>query len=478
MSKSITKNYIYNLSYQILTLITPFITLPYLSRVLGPDGIGEYSFTFSIVTYFVLVANLGVANYAQREIAYHQDDDYVLSRIFFEVNVLRFVLVGASMVVYYFLVSSWHVSHTIYWLQALNIVAVLFDISWFFQGLEEFGKIVFRNFLVRIANVVLIFVLIHEPADLLAYTALMGAMNIISGVLIWFYVPQYVHKVPVKEWKPFRNFSVILQLFLPQIAIQIYIVMDKTLLGVLAGSYAENAYYEQADKIVKLLLTIATSLGTVMLPRISYAYAHGLKEDVERYMMRSYRFTWFLTIPMCLGLMAVAPSFVPWFFGPGYEPVTTVLQVISGIIIAIGLSNVTGIQYLIPTNRQNELTLSVTMGAIFNLCMNLYMIPRYQAVGVALATLLTEWLVTIVQFYMVRHDLHLKRILSISRMYWLVGIIMFIMVYAIGQYARPTFFYTIIISSVGGIVYFIGLLALKDNLIYAVLNKARSKLHI
>ena len=254
--------------------------------------------------------------------------------------------------------------------------------------------------------------------------------------------------------------------------------MDKTLLGVLAGSYAENAYYEQADKIVKLLLTIATSLGTVMLPRISYAYAHGLKEDVERYMMRSYRFTWFLTIPMCLGLMAVAPSFVPWFFGPGYEPVTTVLQVISGIIIAIGLSNVTGIQYLIPTNRQNELTLSVTMGAIFNLCMNLYMIPRYQAVGVALATLLTEWLVTIVQFYMVRHDLHLKRILSISRMYWLVGIIMFIMVYAIGQYARPTFFYTIIISSVGGIVYFIGLLALKDNLIYAVLNKARSKLHI
>ena len=161
MSKSITKNYIYNLSYQILTLITPFITIPYLSRVLGPDGIGEYSFTFSIVTYFVLVANLGVANYAQREIAYHQDDDYVLSRIFFEVNVLRFVLVGASMVVYYFLVSSWHVSHTIYWLQALNIVAVLFDISWFFQGLEEFGKIVFRNFLVRIANVVLIFVLIH-----------------------------------------------------------------------------------------------------------------------------------------------------------------------------------------------------------------------------------------------------------------------------------------------------------------------------
>ena len=148
--------------YQLLTLITPFITIPYLSRVLGPDGIGEYSFTFSLVTYFVLVANLGVSNYAQREIAYDQDDRLTQSRIFYEVNVLRLFLVSVNLIVYYFMISSWQVSHTIYWLQALNIVAVLCDISWLFQGLEEFGKIVLRNFIVRIANVALIFILVHQ----------------------------------------------------------------------------------------------------------------------------------------------------------------------------------------------------------------------------------------------------------------------------------------------------------------------------
>ena len=171
MAKSITRNYIYNLSYQVLTLITPFITIPYLSRVLGPNGIGEYSFTFSVVTYFVLAANLGVSNYAQREIAYAQEDTYRQSRTFYEVSVLRFLLVLVNLVVYYFVVASWQVSHTIYWLQALNIVAVAFDISWFFQGLEEFGKIVFRNFLVRILNVASIFLLIHQASDVLKYTA-------------------------------------------------------------------------------------------------------------------------------------------------------------------------------------------------------------------------------------------------------------------------------------------------------------------
>ena len=268
-------------------MITPFITIPYLSRVLGPDGIGEYSFTFSVVTYFVLVANLGVSNYAQREIAYDQDDRLTQSRIFYEVNVLRLFLVSVNLIVYYFMISSWQVSHTIYWLQALNIAAVLFDISWLFQGLEEFGKIVLRNFIVRIANVALIFILVHQSSDLLIYTALMGGMNILSGVLIWLYLPKYLERVSIREWRPFRNFLIILQLFLPQIAIQVYVVLDKTMLGLLSGSFAENGYYEQADKMVKLLLTIVTSLGTVMMPRISFAHAHGLKEDVMNYILDS-----------------------------------------------------------------------------------------------------------------------------------------------------------------------------------------------
>lgn len=134
MSKSVSKNYIYNVSYQLLLLITPFITTPYLSRVLEPAGIGTYSYTYSIVSYFILLASLGVADYAQREIAYQQDNPHLQSRTFYEVNIIRTLLVGLSLCLYYLIISNFPGSHLIYWYQALNIVAVLFDISWFFKG--------------------------------------------------------------------------------------------------------------------------------------------------------------------------------------------------------------------------------------------------------------------------------------------------------------------------------------------------------
>ncbi len=196
MKKSISKNYIYNLSYQLLTLVTPFITTPYISRVLGPDGVGTYSYTTSIVAYFILLASLGIANYAQREIAYHQDEVQAQSRIFYEVVGIRAITVGISLLSYYLIISHCDVEdQVIYWVQAINIIVVLFDISWFFQGLEEFGKIVLRNFVVRILNIAGIFLLIHDASDLLLYIGMMAVMNLLGAVSIWFYLPRYLVRV-------------------------------------------------------------------------------------------------------------------------------------------------------------------------------------------------------------------------------------------------------------------------------------------
>lgn len=309
--KSLSKNYLYNLSYQILTLVTPLITTPYISRVLGVDGIGEYSFSYSIVAYFVLLAQFGITNFAKREIAYHQDDRAAHSRIFFEIISFQLLTVLVSLICYYILGIAWQVNSQIYWVQALNIFAILFDVSWFFQGIEEFGKIVVRNFIVRLANIAFLFLFINSPDDLILYTFIMGGMNVISGILICLFLKDYIHKVPIQEVHPFRNWKPILQLFLPQVAIQIYVVLDKTMLGFFSDSYTENGYYEQADKIIKLLLTIATSLGTVMLPRMAATVAKGEMKTARKLMMGSYRFSFFLTIPMCLGLVAVSSNFVP-----------------------------------------------------------------------------------------------------------------------------------------------------------------------
>lgn len=475
MSKSISKNYIYNVSYQLLTLITPFITTPYLSRVLGPHGIGIYSYTTSIVSYFILLSSLGIANYAQREIAYNQDNPQIQSRTFFEINLLRIILVSISLGVYYLTIIHFPDDHLVYWIQALNIIAVLFDISWFFQGLEEFGKIVFRNFVIKVLSVVLIFVLIHNPDDLNKYIFLLGFMNILSGISIWFYLPHYLVKVPWKEIKIFRNFSIIIQLFLPQVAIQIYTVLDKTMIGAITGSPLENGYYEQAEKVVKLSLTIVTSLGTVMMPRIAYSYAHGKIDAIKEDMMRSYRFVWFLTIPMFFGFIAVSSNFVPWFFGPGYEKVVPLMQILSGLVIAIGLSNVTGIQYLLPTNQQNKLTLSVVIGAITNFVLNLLLIPHLQSIGAAIASIIAECVVTGVQFYIVRNVFSIVNIIASMKKYFISGCIMFAAIFTLAFILPPSIIHTFIIIAIG-LGCYLGLLSLlKDSMLYMAINKIKNK---
>lgn len=477
MSKSVSKNYIYNVSYQLLLLITPFITTPYLSRVLEPAGIGTYSYTYSIVSYFILLASLGVADYAQREIAYQQDNPRLQSRTFYEVNLIRFLLVGLSLCVYYFVVSRFSGDHLIYWYQALNIIAVLFDISWFFQGLEEFGKIVLRNFIIKFASIILIFVLIHQPDDLNKYVCLIGMMNVLSGLSIWLYLPKYLVPVPRREIKPFRNFSIIIQMFLPQIAIQIYTVLDKTMIGVITGSPLENGYYEQAEKVVKLSLTIVTSLGTVMLPRIAYAYAHKDYETIKTNMMRSYRFVWFLTMPMFFGFIAISNNFVPWFFGPGYGKVVPLMQILSGLVIAIGLSNVTGIQYLLPTNQQNKLTMTVVCGAIVNFALNLVLIPMLQSIGAAIASLIAEITVTAVQFYIVRAVFSIFQIFYLASRYFISGIIMLIIIWLIGHAVSPTIIHTFIIIGIGGILYLGLLFFFKDDMLLMAIDKIQKKLH-
>lgn len=474
--KSLSKNYLYNLSYQLFTLLIPLITMPYIARTLGVEAIGEYSFSYSIVAYFILLAQFGITNFAQREIAYHQSDIQKRSCIFFEVCIFQIITVAISLTGYCALGALCGNVTSIYWLQALHIMAVMFDVTWFFQGLEEFGKIVFRNFLVRFVNIALLFLLIKSSSDLTVYTLIMGGMNIISGILICFFLKNYIHRVPLKDIHPFRNLKAILGLFLPQVAIQIYVVLDKTMLGLFTNAYVENGYYEQADRIIKVLLVVATSLGAVMLPRIAVNVAKGEVEVVKKYMMLSYRYSFMITIPMCLGIMGTASNFVPWFFGAGYEPVIRVLSIISSMLIAVGLSNVTGIQFMIPTNRQNQLTLSVIVGAIFNFTINLYLIPHFGVNGVAVATVLTEWLVTIVQLYMVHDFFSFKEIIRNSVHYVLGGLIMFGVIMTLSWQLQPSIINTLILIVAGGGIYIGVLLLLKDSMILFFCGKIKQLL--
>lgn len=467
---SVTKNYVYNLLYQILTLIVPLFTTPYLSRVLGAEAIGIYSYTLSIATYFVLFGSLGVAMYGQREIAYIQEKKDERSKIFYEILIMRFFTLAISMIIFYFGFCAKGEYSIYYKILILEIIANSLDISWFFQGLEEFKKTVTRNTIVKILSVISIFVFIKDVSDLNKYFFIYVLSNLIGNISLWMYLPKIIDKIKLKELKIFRHLKPTISLFIPQVAVQIYTVLDKTMIGAIVNDKAEVGFYEQAQKIVKLLLTIATSLGTVMMPRIAYTFASGNKDKLKQYMNISFSFITMLAFPLMFGTISVAENFVPMFFGKGYDKVVYLMGILSPIIVAIGLSNVIGTQYLLPTKQQKKYTTSVIIGALTNFILNLILIKYYASIGAAIATVVAEFVVTGVQFYLARKEIKILDVIKTSYKYLIASIIMFMCSNFINCVIINNLKAIIIQIIVSVIVYFTMLIIMKDKLICDGIN--------
>ncbi len=474
--KSITKNYIYNLFYQVLVIIVPLFTTPYLSRVLGAEKIGIYSYTLSIATYFILIGSLGVAMYGQREIAYLQKDKHGRSKTFFEILIMRFITLGISLLIFYITFCINDEYSVYYKILILEIVANSLDISWFFQGLEEFKKTVFRNTLVKLLSVICIFAFVRNQNDLNKYFIIYVLSTLLGNISLWLYLPKYIEKVKFKDLKFYRHLKPTIALFIPQLATQIYTVLDKTMIGTIVYNKAEVGFYEQAQKIVKLLLTIATSLGTVMIPRMASTYASGDKKKLKEYMNRSFNFILLIVFPLMFGVISVSKNFVPVFFGNGYEKDIYLIRIISPILLFIGLSNVIGTQYLLPTKQQKKYTVSVVIGAIVNFILNLILINLWQSIGATIATVIAELTVTTVQFYLVRDEIKLIDVIKIAKNYFIASIIMFIVSISIGLIINNNILSIVMQVVCGGITYVLALFIMKDKVLIDGINLLKKKI--
>ncbi len=474
--KSITKNYLYNLTYQILILILPLVTTPYLSRVLGAEGIGIYSYTYTIVTYFVLFGSLGIALYGQREIAYAQDNKVQRKKVFIELVLFRFITMAVALVIYYSFFLRKGEYAVYYRVLLFELFAGAFDISWFFQGIEEFKKTVTRNILVRVISVTLIFILVKTKEDLIKYMYIYSIADFVGNLTLWFYLPKYFKGVKIKNINILKQIPTIILLFIPQIANKLYNMLDTTMLGKIIADKTETGYYEQSQKVIRLLLTLVTSLGTVMIPRMANMFANGEKEKINAYMKKSFNFVFLLSFPTILGLICVSKEFVPIFFGKGYQKASTLICIISPIILLMGLANVVGTQYLLPTKRQKEYTISVAVGIIVNFILNYILIKLYASIGACIATVLSELAVNIVQFNYVKKEINIKEMLKLSYRYIFAAVIM----YAVCMLTKifiSTGMTSIVVEVIIGVIVYLGiLLALKDEYLYMIINKVRSKI--
>lgn len=476
--KSIKRNYFYNVAYQILLLGIPLITTPYISRVLGANGIGTYSFMNSIVSYFTLFASMGIATYGQREASYVQDNREKRTQIFWETKVLSIISTMVCLACYiFFVLFIADFNQVIYLVLSLNIINVIADVSWFFQGIEEFGKIVLRNIVFKVINVVFIFLFVNVKDDLIWYIFGIVFLQLLSSISLWRYLPSIIDKPDFKNIKPFRNVITVISLFIPTIAIQIYTVLDKTMIGLFTIDSFENGYYEQALKMSKLVLSLVTALGTVMIPRIGFYFEKRETKQVQNLMYRGYRFVWFLGIPLCLGLIGISDNIVPWFYGEGFGTVASLLKVSSFLILAIGINNVTGMQYLIPTKRQKMFTYTILAGAGVNIVLNLLLIPRIQAMGAIVASVLAESIIAVIQIVLVRKELQPWTIIKSAGHYVLGGTAMLLLLLIENRFMEPSILHTSIMIITGACVY-LGVLALvRDDFflsnIKSVLRKLR-----
>lgn len=465
MDKKVVKNYLYNLSYQLLLIILPIITTPYVSRVLGAKGVGTYSYTNSITQYFILLGCIGLNLYGQREIAYYQNDIKKRNRTFFELLFLRFITLTISIIVFYFTMVLHSKYSYIFIIQVLDIIASIFDISWFFQGIEDFQKTVLRNFVVRIICVSLIFMFVKSPNDLQLYVLCYSGTLLLGNLSLWLYMPKYVSRSDIKNINIKRHIKPAVMLFLPQIATSIYTLLDKTMIGYITNDTSEVAYYEQSQTLIKTVMTVITSLGTAMMPRIANLFKNEKHEEIRIYMQNSIKFVLVLAIPFTFGIMAIAKGFVPWFFGSGYEKVIPNIELIAPIIIFIGMTTVTGTQYLLPLRRQKEYTLSVIIGCAINVVLNGVLIVVLKSIGAAIATFVAELIILIVQLYYLRNDFDLKYIMSQFIKYSLFGLAMFCIVKYVSSFFDISIISTFIEITVGGVVYILLLIISKDSII-------------
>ena len=475
MAKSIRKNYIYNLIYQLLIIILPLITTPYLSRVLHAEGIGIYSYTLSIVTYFALFGSLGISMYGQREIAYIREDKTKVTTTFYELLFLRFITMTFSIIVFIAIFTINNEYSLYYKILILELFANLLDISWFFQGLEEFKKTVFRNMIVKLLSVICIFIFIKDSNDVWIYVLIYACSNLFGNLSLWLYLPKYINKLDFKSLSLKKHIKPTIGLFIPQIAMQIYLVLDKTMLGYILNDMSEIGNYDQSQKIVRTALSIITALGTVVAPRIANIISKGNEKEVSGYLERSFRFVWFLGFPMMLGLIAVSNTIIPWFLGEGYDKTIILMKYGSLLILAIGLNNVTGIQYLIPAKKQSKYTKSVVIAAILNFTLNLILIPKFKSIGAIMASVIAEFSIFFIQLIDVKKDFKINIIAKNSFKYIVSAFIMFIVAYYLGFMLKPTIITTIIQISIACIIYFILLLILKDNFVYEILNMIKLK---
>ena len=395
----VIKNYLYNLSYQILTIILPIITVPYVTRIFTSEALGNYIFYNSIVSYFSLFAMLGIGVYGTKQIAAASD----VSSTFWNIYAIQLIASILSIFVYIIVVFSIpQMEGIVPLIVGITLFANMMDISWLFSGKEDFKKITIRNVVIRVIGVISIFTFVKSSDDLYLYVFLIVIFDFLGQFVMWVPAKKFIKRPSFNTRIMKKNLHPIVLLFLPQVAISLYVVLDRTLLGLL-GSYSDVGIYEQGQKLVSILLKVVSSLGVVMLPRVANLLSERRDKEAQNMVKFSFILYNLIIFPMIFGLIAVNEVFVKLFLGQNFQDVKYVLYVIVLNIMFVGWTNILGYQVLVVRNKNKEFMLSTTIPAFVSVAVNVAVIPFFGYIGASITSVVVEILVFAIQWYYSRN---------------------------------------------------------------------------
>lgn len=431
------------------------ITTPYISRVLGSNGIGLYSFNNSIAYYFVIFTMLGLNNYGNREVARSRDNKKKLSKSFFSIYALQFIcgiITNTIYLIYCIYISKNFTLSISIW---PFVLSAIFDINWFFFGIENFRFTVIRNVIIKILTTISIFVFVNEKSDVVSYCLILSFGMLLSNLSLWTVLNKYVDFYRPKLEEIRVHIRPNLLLFVTVLSVSLFKIMDKIMLGMISAS-SEVGLYESAEKIINIPTAFVLSLGTVMLPRMSNIVANKDDSQTIDLINKSIMFAMFLSTSFCFGIMAISKEFVPIFFGSGFEKCIYLLWILLPSSVFIAFANVIRTQYLLPNGDDKTYVISAIIGAVINLTVNYIMIPFLASIGAAIGTLISEAVVCIYQSSKAKKALPINQYIKNSLPFLISGIVMFISLYNFNMHIADI--YLMFIKIILGVVIYIVLL--------------------
>lgn len=455
---SIKKNFILNSVYQLLAIIVPFILTPYLTRHIGSTGIGTYSFHYSIAYYFIMFAMLGFSLYGNRSVASVNYDRHTYSKIFWEIYGLQIISSLVAIVAYTFFVIFFYPNEKNAWIMLLMVISCAFDINWFYFGLEKFNVTVTRNIYIKLLTVFLTFLLVQNEQDVVVYALVIGGSTLFSNLILIIQLSEHVDWLKVKISDIRKHLLPCLTLFFPTVIVSIYKVVDKIMLGIMSN-VSEVGFYESSERIINLPMAFITALGTVMMPRVSSMLGNGKIDDCNNLFEKSIKLAIFLSSAMSMGVITISREFIPLFLGEDFKKCILIVDILMPSCLFLAFANVIRTQYLIPHKKDRSYIISLLIGAVINLILNTLLIPKFQAIGAAIGTLVAEMAVCFYQAWSIRYNIDIKKNIKNICPYLIAGLIMCLGCFGIKRFTGLNDWFFLFYKVVIGVIIYFSVLA-------------------